>query len=350
MDPAALGGMLDGFWDMPLVAGIAFHPSRVDAQYMNEASGPVRDGLVPVTGGDQMSYRLYMPTGAARFVVYFFHGNAMLCTDVDDFADEVFHKVNAAVLSFSFRGYAWSTGTPSLTKLVGDADDCLAASEDVLAAAGLGEAKRIAMGRSIGATCAVHLASAHPDKFHGLIVDSGLMSIKLPLVVQMAPQVFGPNANMMMQMLPEPFDTIGKLPALVCPTVVMHGEQDNIVPFQQGVLCHDKCGSAQKKIRSFKDAGHNDVTMLYYREWAAEIHALLEQAEAYTPAPNPFPPGATVETHSLSTTAMNGMVGQVEGRKGDRVLVRFPDPVNQKALKPVNLKVIGSEGPAAAEP
>lgn len=344
MDPSALRGMLDGFWDMPLAAGIAFHPSRVDAQYMNEASGPVRDGLVPVSGGDQMSYRLYLPSAPAKYVVYYFHGNAMLCTDADDFADEVFHKVNAAVLSFSFRGYAWSTGSPSLTKLVGDADDCLAGSEEVLAAAGLGEAKRIAMGRSIGATCAVHLAATYPDKFHGLVVDSGLMSIKkLPLVAQMAPQVFGPNADMMMQLLPEPFDTIGKLPLLACPTVVMHGEQDNIVPCQQGALCHDKCGSDQKKIRTFKEAGHNDVTMLYYREWAEEIHALLEQAEAYTPAPNPFPPGATVEAHSLSVAAMNGMRGEVHGRQGERVLVRFPEPTGQKALKPANLTVIGPE-------
>lgn len=40
-------------------------------------------------------------------------------------------------------------------------------------------------GRSIGATCAVHLA-AKSQKVHGLIVDSGLMSIKQLPTVQMS--------------------------------------------------------------------------------------------------------------------------------------------------------------------
>ena len=40
-------------------------------------------------------------------------------------------------------------------------------------------------GRSIGATCAVHLASKHPREVHGLIIDSGLMSIKQLPRVQM---------------------------------------------------------------------------------------------------------------------------------------------------------------------
>ena len=40
-------------------------------------------------------------------------------------------------------------------------------------------------GRSIGATCAVHLAAKQSRKVHGLIVDSGLMSIKQLPTVQM---------------------------------------------------------------------------------------------------------------------------------------------------------------------
>ena len=49
------------------------------------------------------------------------------------------------------------------------------------------EAKRVLFGRSIGATCAVHLAANKARKVHGLVVDSGLMSIKQLPTVQMWP-------------------------------------------------------------------------------------------------------------------------------------------------------------------
>ena len=52
-----------------------------------------------------------------------------------------------------------------------------------------GQAKRVMFGRSIGATCAVHLAKS--QTVLGLIVDSGLMSIKQLPTVQMPPGHMG---------------------------------------------------------------------------------------------------------------------------------------------------------------
>ena len=100
------------------------------------------------------------------------------------------------------RGYAWGTGQPSLTKLCADAEACFAAQVELLAAAGVPpSARRVCWGRSIGATCAVHLAARYAAGVHGLVIDSGLMSIKaLPMVAMLGQQLLGgPQGAQMLQ-------------------------------------------------------------------------------------------------------------------------------------------------------
>jgi len=346
----ALGGGqggLDAIWSNPMVTGIAFHPSKAEPAHLAATDGPVRDGSFDVTGGDTVSYRLYLPPKASekdgspvKVVGLFFHGNAEVCTNADDIAD-VLTSQGAALLSIDYRGYAWGTGQPSLTKLCSDTDECFTASQKLLQAAGCGGARCVAMGRSIGATCAVHLASHHASHIHGLVVDSGLMSIKqLPLVQQFAPMLFGGDMSKWEQ-LREPFDTLGKLAAVSCPVLVMHGDKDEIVPLAQAQQCHAKCAAQQKKLQVWPGAGHNNVGAMYGSQWASEIEALLCQAIAFE---NAFPAGATVETHSLSSDALNGLRGRVLGPQGERLRVDLGPTHGPKALKPANLRLIEATG------
>jgi len=331
--------MMEGLWDMPMVAQIAFHPRPAEAAYMGATSGPIRDGTFDVAEGDNVAYRLYVPPEGttADVVVYVFHGNAEICTDMDDVVS-IFQQRGAAVLSIDYRGYAWSTGQASLKKLCGDSEECFKASRSVLAAAGLGDARCVIMGRSIGATCAVHLASQCADKVHGLIIDSGLMSIKrLPMVSMFGQQMFGLQGAQMLQMVPEPFDTVGKLKAVGCPTLVMHGDMDEIVPYEHGVECHAKCATSQKTMKQWAGAGHNNVHMMFGSAWEAEVAALLALAKDFTIA---FPAGTMVEAHSLSTPTFNGLRGRVAGPSGDRITVDFGKEHGEKNLKPVNLQVV----------
>lgn len=333
-DPAMLGMMGANIWDMPMVSSIAFHPSKQKPEHMDSDSD-VRDGLFDVSGGDQVSYRLYLPSGIAEVVVYFWHGNAEVCTAVDDMRD-VFQGLNAAVLSLDYRGYSWGTGSPSLTKLCEDAEVCFAASLPLLDKAGCGELKRVAMGRSIGATCAVHIAAKRPSKFHGLIVDSGLMSVKgLPMVASMGPAfVGGPDA---FAALKEPFDTLGSLAAVSCPLLVMHGRRDEIVPYSQAEECHNRCRGQDKVLKAWDTAGHNDVLMLNKPQWVEAVTELIAKAIAFE---EPFPAGVLVEAHSLSAAALNGLKGRVLGPQGERYRVDLGGETGEKALKPANLKVV----------
>eukprot|EP00928_Gymnodinium_smaydae_P031043 TRINITY_DN22919_c0_g4_i1.p1 TRINITY_DN22919_c0_g4~~TRINITY_DN22919_c0_g4_i1.p1 ORF type:complete len:431 (-),score=105.32 TRINITY_DN22919_c0_g4_i1:111-1403(-) len=337
------GGGMDGLagllgpnvWDNPLVANIAFHPSKSEPEFLN-ASGAVTDGTFDVPGGDKVSYRLYMPAGEAKVVVYFWHGNAEVCTALDDVKD-VFHGCDAAVLSLDYRGYSWGTGQPSLTKLCGDAEACFAASQALLEERKIAAAKRVVMGRSIGATCAVHIAAKRASKIHGLVVDSGLMSLKgLPMVAQMGPMLLGgPEAFMALE---EPFDTLGKLQAISCPLLVMHGKRDEIVPFSQAQECVSRCPSRDKTFKEWPNAGHNDVCLHNGTEWATALKDLLGKAATFL---EPLPAGALVEAQNLSAAELNGLQGRVIGPQGEeRYRVAFDAPTGEKALKPANLKVI----------
>jgi len=336
---AMLAMMGDGIWDMPMIRPIIFALRKAEPDYMDATTGDTRDGVFTVDRDAKAAYRLFLPSGKAQAVVFFFHGNAEICTDMTHLKD-TFTSNGTALLSIDYRGYAWGSGEPSISKICPDAEECFKQAKDVLAAAGLADCKRIAMGRSIGATCAVHLAATFAADVHGLIVDSGLMALKaLPMVQAIAPQILGPSAAQMMGALKEPLSTLTKLAAIGCPTLVMHGIKDEIVPLSQGVECHEKCASSQKTLRQWENATHNDVTMHYQVEWTALITKLVEDSLSYH---TEFPAGALVESHSLSAADMNGLKGTVVGPQpgGERFRVQFAAPNGEKALKPANLKLL----------
>ena len=56
-----------------------------------------------------------------------------------------------------------------------------------------------------------------------------------------------------------------------------------------------------------------------------------------------FVPGAHVETHSLTTTELNGKFGRIQGRQGGRFEVIFDDiRYGGKSLKVSNLRIVTS--------
>merc|ERR1719221_281213 len=115
-----------------------------------------------------------------------------------------------------------------------------------------------------------------------------------------------------------------------------------MIPIAQSTQCHERLSSQQKTLRHWERAGHNDVYALYGAEWFSAVAGLIAQASEFS---NPFPAGALVESHSLSTAALNGLRGRILGPQGERYRVELPAPHGEKALKPTNLTVIELEVP-----
>lgn len=346
MDFQALGElppeMLDQIWDHPMVTQFLF-PNRDPgpADFADATSGPIRDGTFEVSGGVKISYRLYVPADVSKVktVVYFFHGKDESVRSMDSCAS-TFHANGAAILTISYRGFCWGTGTPSLLSLCSDAEQCFEASLPILDSAGLSSAKRVMHAFSIGATCAVHLASTQGSKIHGLIVESGLMSVKtLPMVAMIAPMIFQSDPSKF-DKLSEPFKTLENMPTVSCPTLVIHGNQDEVVPYAQAEQCYKGCGASKKRLRMCPNAGHCNGRQVI--NWDEEIKAFLDLvASGGEEAPIAyFPQGVLVEAHSLSTEAFNGMQGRAVGTSGERIRVQFLEPNGEKTMKPANLRII----------
>jgi len=272
MDPNMMAGMMSQLFDSPMVSQVAFHPQTFAKGH---AIGPHQtDGFIQATDGTELAYRLYRGDMAPKFVVLYFHANAETIADVGQMIGS-FYDMGCAVLACSFRGFAWSTGQPMLSKLCPDTESMLEKIPAILEEAGLAGLPTIAYGRSLGASCAVHAAVSLPEMISGVCLDAGLQTLKdLPMIAPLMQMI--PNAEMMIQMVPEPIGTLDKCARVTQPILFIHGTVDEIIPHAHAVKAHGVCPAAWKRLQSVPGAGHNDLhhhCQGQYWEWFGELLA-----------------------------------------------------------------------------
>jgi len=118
------------------------------------------------------------------------------------------------------------------------------------------------------------LASKHEDLFKGVIIESGLMDIKgLPMVMQMSFML--PGGPALLQNLPDPLGTMGKLTDVKLPLLVIHGDKDEIVPCSQGQSCHDDSSSEDKTLKIFEGGDHNGIAANFAEEYEATFVSFI---------------------------------------------------------------------------
>ena len=274
------------FLDSDQISRIAFNARRCRAG-SSSVAGAV-DGTVAVgDGGVRLGYRLFPPTRSSRgsapvLLILKFHGNSELAADYDRAIYPLSQMLASpsfrlALLVVDFRGFGWSDGKPSLTKLGSDAVQALDELLTVtLPKHGLGDAVIIVHGRSIGSVCAARVV-AEPRlaaRLHGVVIESGLTVIKeLPMVRQLVQMM--PKMAYVIPMLPDPFhqcDQMGRMPETL-PLLVLHGEADQICPAAHGEAIYAAAASRRKQLKVWRSGprGHNDLGM------HPEYHPLLKR-------------------------------------------------------------------------
>jgi len=255
-----------------MVSQVAFHPTTFEKGH--QLGAHQTDGSIQVADGTELAYRLYRGDMAPKFVVLYFHANAETIADIGHMVRS-FYGMGCAVLACSFRGFAWSTGQPMLSKLCPDTDNILEELPAILEEVGLAGLPMIAYGRSLGASCAVHAAVSLPEMISGVCLDAGLQTLKdLPMIAPLTQMI--PNAEMMLQMVPEPIGTLDKCARLNQPILFIHGTADEIIPHAHAVKAHGACPAAWKRLQSVPGAGHNDVhshCQGQYWQWFGELLA-----------------------------------------------------------------------------
>lgn len=173
----------------------------------------------------------------ARTIV-FFHGNGESAAENLDFAAELAARGFDVVLA-EYRGYGRQPGAPSEEGVYADA-------RGVLDAIAVPKEKLVLVGRSLGTGVAVEMAAAGFGA--ALVLISPFTSIP-----EVAARFLGPIAAVA---ITDRFDSASKIARVKIPIVVLHGTNDEIVPFALGKRLAEMAGATFFPIPG---RGHNDL-------------------------------------------------------------------------------------------
>ncbi len=175
---------------------------------------------------------------ADRGTILVLHGNA---ENLSTHVNSVLWLVPAGYNIFivDYRGFGRSRGK---VDLAGAHRDAAAAVETVLSLPGINTERIVLLGQSIGGAIAVYtLANSAPPQVKALVLDSPFSSYrriareKLADICCTSPLQFPLSFLFGDSLSPERW--IGRLPKI--PLLILHGEQDRIVPVHHGRLLYD---------------------------------------------------------------------------------------------------------------
>ena len=204
--------------------------SGIEKIFLQTGSGKVEAWYMPPVSGS---------AGNPAPVFIFAHGNGEL---IDFWPEELrdFTKLGVGVLLVEYPGYGRSEGSPSQKSIT---DAFVSAYDYIAGKKGVDPSRIILFGRSIGGGAVCALAGKRPSA--ALILISTFTSVR-----SFASKYFVPGFLMR-----DPFDNLEAVEAYSGPVLIIHGKQDEIIPFSHGI-------ALSKAARNCKmiayDCGHND--------------------------------------------------------------------------------------------
>jgi fermentation-respiration switch protein FrsA (DUF1100 family) len=207
--------------------------------------------------GLRLRIALVPPAGPDEPLILYFHGNAEAAARNLDLAGDLAQRGWGVALA-EYRGYGGMPGSPTEEGLFADGE----AAMEALATQGLASSRPVLVGRSLGTGVAVEMAL----RGHG----RALVLIGPPTsMVDMGRLMVGPLARWAVA---DRFDSSAKAPRVRLPTLIVHGTQDDVVPFWMGAALADRFPHV--RLLPLAGVGHNDIPDLAGL-LAHEIPALL---------------------------------------------------------------------------
>jgi len=233
--------------NQPEILNVLFHPRRSSR---NQPPAHAADLNIQVDQDVTIGCRLFTADKNAPLIV-FFHGNGETVQDYDDIGP-LYGGQGLNFLVADYRGYGWSSGTPSAVSLIRDARTIFEK-----AAIWLKEneytGKIFVMGRSLGSACAIDLALEFKDKVSGLIIESGFAET-IPLL-----RTLGIDLAAMDITEDDCFNNLVKISSITLPTYILHGQRDSLIPLWHAEHLHAAGGARTKELQIVPGADHNSI-------------------------------------------------------------------------------------------
>jgi len=198
---------------------------------------------------------------APRATVLALHGNA---ENLSTHVGSVLWLVNEGfdLFIFDYRGYGRSEGSPDIKGVHVDAE---AALETLLAMPRVRDNKIVVLGQSIGGAIAVYTVahSQHKDRIAALVIESAFSSYRL-IAREKLGQFFltWPFQYPLSFLFPDAYSPVRWIKQVSpVPVLILHGEEDPVVPLHHGQLLYDSAvqpkelwrTAPQGHVRSFAD-------------------------------------------------------------------------------------------------
>ena len=188
--------------------------------------------------------------------ILYFHGNGETVADYSWIAPS-YHQRGINLFVADYRGYGSSNGKPTISNMIGDAHLLFKGFKEIIEKEGFLQRRPFIMGRSLGSIPAIELAWHYQDEICGLIIESGTANNFRSLWHY-------PGLSDKETLLGEEglFLNKVKIRQVRRPTLIIHGEYDEIIPVTEGKELYQNSGAQAKEILTIPGAGHNDIMMV----------------------------------------------------------------------------------------
>ncbi|MBU1171083.1 MAG: lysophospholipase [Proteobacteria bacterium] len=253
-------------FDIPDLLNILFHPRSEHLPSISD--GSVTDLMFDVPDNARIGARFHI-AGKDDPIILFFHGNGEIASDYDDLGP-MFTAMGLNFMVFDYRGYGRSTGQPTINHMMADCRILFEKAREHLKEKGyLG--RIIVMGRSLGSASAIEIAANYPIETDALIIESGFAFI-IPLLNLLG--LYRPIQGVCEEAGPMNAE---KIKTITVPTLVIHAQNDHIIPFSDGQTLYHNSGSDNKRLLEIKGADHNTIFFKGLKEYMQAIKELADK-------------------------------------------------------------------------
>ncbi len=248
------------FLDRPEILSFVFYPRRDFGR--SDVGLPV---LVDVGGGVRVGCKLYM-CGEGCPSILFFHGNGETAGDYD-YVSHLFTSRGINLFAADYRGYGVSDGSPTITSLLRDAHPVFKEFKRLAGGGGL-----FVMGRSLGSVPAIELAYHYQDEIKGLIVESGIANTFTLLM-----SLFRLHVDEQLREKLEAASNKAKIRTVRTPTLIIHAENDTLIPVSEAMELYESSGAREKEIFIVPRADHNNLWLIAGESYYQRIEEFVKK-------------------------------------------------------------------------
>jgi alpha-beta hydrolase superfamily lysophospholipase len=182
--------------------------------------------------------------------ILYFHGNGETVA-THNWIAPLYNQRGINLFVADYRGYGASDGKPTVSNMLSDAHVIFQGFKEIMVKEGFRRSLFL-MGRSLGNTPSIELASNYQDDIRGLIVESGSANNFRRLWSYLVLTTGEENS----------FLNKVKIRQVHKPTLIMHGEYDQMISIDEAKELYQNSGAQEKEILIIPGADHNSIQIV----------------------------------------------------------------------------------------